>query len=177
MQRFRDGLATFGEVHAFDYPYMQAGRRTPDRMPKLLQAHAEALAAARQHHTGKVVLIGKSMGGRVGCHLSLEQPVDALVCLGYPLKGMSKTAGLRNEILEKLRTPILFVQGTRDSLCPLDLLQKVREKMTAVNELFVVESGNHSLECTKRHLAEVGKTQAQVESEVFSRIERFIAHV
>jgi predicted alpha/beta-hydrolase family hydrolase len=175
MVRYAHALGRIGVVHAFDYPYMKAGRRSPDRLPKLIEAHAAELATARKRRRGKVVLIGKSMGGRVGCHVALEQPVDAVICLGYPLKGMGKQAAIRSEVLEKLRTPILFVQGTRDNLCPLDLLAKVRKRMTAPNELYVVESGNHSLECTKTHLKQTGSTQEEVEAKVLEAIARFVA--
>ena len=66
------------------------------------------------------------MGGRIGCHVSLEEKVDGLVCLGYPLCAMGDRTKLRDEILRALTTPIRFVQGTRDALCPLDLLERVR---------------------------------------------------
>ena len=82
MRRYASGLARIGKVHSFDYPYMAAGRRSPDRLPKLEQAHVDELASARKHHRGKIVLIGKSMGGRVGCHVALDNDVDGVVCLG-----------------------------------------------------------------------------------------------
>src|SRR5438552_6290049 len=85
MRAWRDRLSTLGRVVAFDYAYMRAGRKTPDRPPALIAAHAAALAAARAGHTGPVHLIGKSMGSRIGCHVSLEAPVTSLICLGYPL--------------------------------------------------------------------------------------------
>ena len=96
MQRWRTRLETLGRVVTFDYPYMRDGRRSPDRLPKLVEAHRQALAEARGSHTGPVFLAGKSMGSRVGCHLALEEPVDGLVCFGYPLQGMGKTAKLRD---------------------------------------------------------------------------------
>ena len=94
-------------------------------------------------------LIGKSMGGRIGCHVSLEEKVDGLVCLGYPLCAMGDRTKLRDEVLRALTTPILFVQGTRDALCPLDLLERVRADMKAPNFLHVVEGGDHSLACAE----------------------------
>jgi predicted alpha/beta-hydrolase family hydrolase len=145
MQAWRDRLGALGQVVVFDYSYMRAGRKTPDRLPALIAAHAAALATARSSHAGPVHLIGKSMGSRVGCHLSLEEPVTSLICLGYPLVAASNGA-VRDEILVALRTPILFVQGTRDPLCPLDRLEGVRARMTAPHQLLVVNGGNHSLE-------------------------------
>ena len=69
------------------------------------------------------------MGGRIGCHVALEEKVAALICLGYPLCAMGDRTKLRDQVLRDLRTPILFGQGTRDSLCPLDLLERVRSEM------------------------------------------------
>ncbi len=175
MVRYAEELGKFGKVVAFDYPYMQNGRKTPDRLPVLIAAHVEALTVARKGHRGKVVLIGKSMGGRVGCHVALEQSVDGVICLGYPLKGMGKTAKLRDEVLLALKTPILFVQGTRDTLCPLDLLEPVLKKMQANTSLHVVEGGDHSLNVTKGRLAQQGLTQQSVELGIAHRIRDFVA--
>jgi uncharacterized protein len=146
MRAWRERLTTIGPVETLDYPYRLAGRKAPDKLPVLIAAHRQALAAARDRHARAipVVLVGKSMGGRVGCHVALEEAVDALVCLGYPLR--SPSGSVRDEVLLALRTPILFVQGTRDPLCPLDDLGAVRARMKAPNELSIVEGGNHSLE-------------------------------
>ncbi|MGH8563144.1 MAG: alpha/beta hydrolase family protein [Gammaproteobacteria bacterium] len=158
MQAYERLLETLGSVVTFDYPYMKAGSKRPDPHAKLVAAHREALAAAREAHanrlgaTDPVVLVGKSMGGPIGCHLALEEPVAALVCLGYPLVGMGQAAKLRDRVLIDLARPILFVQGTRDKLCPLERLSDVRNRMTAPNELFVVEGGDHSLAVTKTAL-------------------------
>ena len=135
MRRWRDLLKTIGIVWTFDYPYMVEGRKRPDPLPKLIAAHCEAFTLARQAHQGPAVLIGKSMGSRVGCHVALEKRVAAVVCLGYPLCAGGDPAKLRDKVLRELSTPILFVQGTRDPLCPLDLLEKVRGEMRAANQL------------------------------------------
>src|SRR3954470_5427663 len=145
MRSWRERLSALGQVETFDYSYMRAGRKAPDRLPALIAAHAAALAAARTSHPGPVHLVGKSMGSRIGCHLSLEAPVTSLICLGYPLVAASNGA-VRDEVLLALRAPILFVQGTRDPLCPLDRLEGVRARMTAPHQLLVVNGGNHSLE-------------------------------
>ncbi len=127
MQHWRERLSTLGHVEVLDYPYMQQGRRRPDPLPQLIEAHRKALIETHQERA--TILIGKSMGGRVGCHVALEENVDGVVCLGYPLCGGGDRAKLRDKVLRALHTPILFVQGTRDSLCPLDLLERVRTEM------------------------------------------------
>ena len=175
MRRWREYLRMIGEVTSFDYPYMQEHRKMPDRMPALVAAHREALARVRAEADGApVFLVGKSMGSRVGCHLSLEERVDGLVCIGYPL--VSGTSGaLRDEVLVALRTPILFVQGTHDSLCPLPRLADVRARMTAPNWIYVVQDANHSIE-----LPSVKRTpalQKDVEISAVEAIRRFLEDV
>jgi predicted alpha/beta-hydrolase family hydrolase len=175
MQRLAERLATLGAVEPFDYPYQLAGRRAPDRRDVLVRAHHEALARARAKHPGSsAVLVGKSMGSRMGCHVAVEAEDEpkALVCFGYPLSGRGPE---RQGVLLELRTPILFVQGTRDPLCPLQDLARVRERLSAPNELFVVEDGDHSLKATKRSLKARGETEASVETAIDRAIAAFLA--
>lgn len=176
MRRWQRDLATLGHVVPFEYDYMAAGRKPPDRMPKLLARHRRALEEAVAEHPGApVVLIGKSMGSRVGCHLAneadLPAPIAGLVCLGYPLQG---SKNLRDEVLLALRTPILFVQGTRDRLCPLDLLETVRAKMSAPHALHVVTAGDHSLKLRKRDLKELETTQEASDATAFEAVAAWV---
>jgi uncharacterized protein len=173
MVAWRDRLAALGDVVAFDYPYMRAGRKTPDRLPALITAHRAVLADARARATGPLFLIGKSMGGRVGCHVAIEESVAGVICLGYPLQSGASGA-MRDEVLLALRTPILFVQGSRDSLCPLDKLAAVRARMTAPSTLLVVEGGNHSLEVSAAQRKASGGTQAESDAHVQDAIRAFV---
>lgn len=174
MQRWAERLATIGRVELFDYPYMREKRKRPDRLPQLIAAHGKALHDARQETDGAIVLIGKSMGGRIGCHVALEEKIDAVVCLGYPLCAAGDRTKLRDEVLRALPTPILFVQGTRDSLCPLDLLERVRTEMKAPNTLHLVEGGDHSLLVGKRQLQAIGQTQEDVDLRILKAIAQFL---
>lgn len=175
MQNWKRRLSEIGEVETFDYDYMRAGRKRPDPLPQLIAAHRKALQTAREkHQSDSTFLIGKSMGGRVGCHVSLEEKVDGLICLGYPLCAMGDRTKLRDEILRALTTPILFVQGTRDPLCTLDLLERVRSEMNATNFLHVVEGGDHSLRVPKRQLQATGETQEDLDRRAFEAVARFI---
>ena len=176
MKNWKDLLGEIGEVETFDYNYMREGRKRPDPLPRLIATHRGALSEARERHASRsTILIGKSMGGRVGCHVSLEERVAGLVCLGYPLCAMGDRTKIRNEILRALSTPILFVQGTRDSLCPLDLLEGVRAEMKATNFLYVVEGGDHSLRVPKRQLQASGETQGHVDRRILKAITDFVA--
>jgi predicted alpha/beta-hydrolase family hydrolase len=157
---------------------MRAGRKRPDRLPQLVAAHRKALEAAREkHQPASIFLIGKSMGGRIGCHVSLEEKVDGLVCLGYPLCAMGDRTKLRDEVLRALTARILFVQGTRDALCPLDLLERVRGEMKAPNFLHGVEGGDHSLRMGKRQLHAMGETQEDVDQRILKSIADFVSNL
>ena len=185
MQNWKQRLSEIGEVETFDYDYMRAGRKRPDRLPQLIAAHRAALETfvdrdsrsvnREEPSTPRLLLVGKSMGGRIGCHVSLEEKVDGLVCLGYPLCAMGDRTKLRDEVLRALTAPILFVQGTRDALCPLDLLEQVRGEMKAPNFLHVVEGGDHSLRVPKRQLQAMGETQEEVDQRALQAISKFVS--
>ncbi|MFW6197284.1 MAG: alpha/beta fold hydrolase [Myxococcota bacterium] len=177
MRRWAEHLSTLGRVETFDYPYMREGRKRPDPQPKLIAAHREALHRARADHRGPVILAGKSMGSRMGCHLALEEPVDALVCFGYPLVSPGKRRQRRDQVLLDLETPILFIQGTRDRLCPLDELAAVRARMKAPSSLVVVEDGDHSLQITKRRTKAEGITQEDEDARVLAEIRSFLGEL
>jgi predicted alpha/beta-hydrolase family hydrolase len=94
MVAWKQRLERLGRVVALDYPYQRAGKKSPDRPPVLVGAHRAELARLRSEHDGPIILIGKSMGGRIGCHVAVEltqagvsesERPAALVCLGYPL--------------------------------------------------------------------------------------------
>jgi predicted alpha/beta-hydrolase family hydrolase len=175
MKNWKNRLSAIGDVETFDYDYMREGRKRPDPLPKLIAVHRKALTDARKRHpTRSAILIGKSMGGRVGCHVSLEEKVDGLVCLGYPLCAMGDRTKLRDEVLRALNTPILFVQGTRDSLCPPDLLEEVRIEMKTPTFLHIVEGGDHSLRVPKRALQASSRTQEDIDQQIFKAIAEFI---
>jgi hypothetical protein len=175
MQRWAELLGTLGAVELLDYAYMRERRKRPDPLPILIAAHRAALDEAQRKHNAPAVLIGKSMGGRIGCHVSLASPVAAVVCLGYPLCGGGDPTKLRDKVLREMTAPVLFVQGTRDALCPLDLLAQVRSEMRAPNELHVVEEGDHSLVVTKRQLVTQGETQDDVDQRILRVLGEFVA--
>ena len=169
-------LGALGPVRPFDWPYLAAGRKRPDPPEVLLATHREALTRLREAFPGRpVALVGKSMGGRLGCHLASAVAVDALVCLGYPLR--SPAGALRDEVLVALRTPVLFVQGTRDVKAPLDALDAVRARMTARSALHVVPTGDHSLQVTRAHTRATGRTQADEDAAALAAIRDFLSSV
>jgi len=174
MRTFARLLGAIGKVEPFDYPYMLEGRRRPDPLPRLIAAHRAALAALRAKHGGPIVLAGKSMGGRVGSHVALIEPVAAVVCFGYPLCGAGDRSKLRDQVLLELKTPILFLQGTRDPLCPLNLLEDVRTRMRAASTLHVVDGADHSLLIAKTTLKTRGSTQEEADHRIEAAIAGFL---
>jgi predicted alpha/beta-hydrolase family hydrolase len=173
MTAWAERLRTLDEVVMFDYAYGKAGKKRPDPHAKLVEAHREAALQLREPR----VLIGKSMGSRIGCHVSLEVPVQALVCFGYPLRGQN--GKIRDSVLLELRTPILFIQGTRDPLCPLELLADVRSRMQAPSTLHVIETADHSLmlpvALRKRDREAQQRTDTDVLAAVKKHLDQFAA--
>ena len=131
------------------FPYRVAGKRAPDRMPLLLASARESIdaAAALPNAAGrKLVLGGRSMGGRVASLLVSEGlHADALVFLSYPLHPAGKPDKLRDAHLPAIRCPMLFVQGDRDTLCDLALLRPVLKKLGKRAELSVFPGADHGM--------------------------------
>jgi predicted alpha/beta-hydrolase family hydrolase len=157
----RDGLAAAGyPVLTFNYPYMEAGRKAPNPARILLDCHRAALAALRAR-VDRVVLAGKSMGGRMGSHVAAGgETVAGLVFYGYPLVGIGKTEPRDVSHLEEVGAPMLFVQGTRDRLAPLELIRPVAKGLGA--SLHIVEDGDHSFRVLKR----TGREASEILDEV-----------
>ena len=155
MVSVRDGLAAAGHpVLTFNYPYMEAGRKAPNPARILLACHGAALAALGER-VETVVLAGKSMGGRMGSHLVADgdearrASVAGLVFYGYPLVGIGKSEPRDVSHLSDAGAPMLFVQGTRDRLAPIDLITPVVDSLPAAS-IHVVEDGDHSFRVLKR---------------------------
>ena len=97
-----------------------------------------------------------------------------IICFGYPLCGAGDRSKLRDQVLLELKTPILFAQGTRDPLCPLDLLENVRTRMHAHSTLTIVQGGDHSLMVAKTALKALGSSQEEVDDGMLTAITRFL---
>ncbi len=132
-------------VMTFDYLYMHEGRRAPDRLPKLLDVH-EAAARFFEGVAGQMILVGKSMGGRVGSHLAANRrrPALGLVYLGYPLVAMGKTEPRNIDHLLEIDDPQLFISGTRDRMGPIESITSVAGSVPRGTAVFI-DDGDHSL--------------------------------
>lgn len=159
IEQVRKGLGGSGVVTmTFDYSYIHAGRKAPDRMPKLLAVH-RAAAERLQEYVARLVLAGKSMGGRVGSHLAGDEgwPVAGMLYLGYPLVPLGKSEPRSTDHLERISAPQLFFAGTRDRLSPPDLIVPLAARLPSAS-VEVVQDGDHSFNVPKR----TGKSTAEV---------------
>jgi predicted alpha/beta-hydrolase family hydrolase len=150
-----EGLAAAGFVCVkFNFPYTQAGRRAPDRAPVLEDCYRHVIAAMRSDSrtaNRRIVIGGKSMGGRMASHLAAQgEKVAGLLFLGYPLHPPGKVAQVRSAHLPTIRVPMLFFAGTRDPLCRLDVLHETLKQLRAPAVLHVIDGGDHSFALTKR---------------------------
>ncbi|XP_047966226.1 KAT8 regulatory NSL complex subunit 3 isoform X1 [Salvia hispanica] len=180
MIRWKDMLArTLNaiEVVTFDYPYIAGGkRRAPPKAEKLVDFHYDVVRKVMATYPGHpLVLAGKSMGSRVCCMVAGEKNIyaSAVVCLGYPLKG--RNGALRDDTLLQLKVPVLFVQGSRDGLCPLEKLEGVRRKMNCASAMHVIEGGDHSFKVSKKHLQITGCNQEETEQQAAEAIAAFVS--
>ena len=141
----------------FDYPYRAAGRLPPDR-PPVLDAATRAAAAELASRAGlppeRLVLGGRSMGGRY-CSLVVgaeSDPVPALgvLLLGYPLQAMGKPEKRRDDHFKRLRCPVLFLSGTRDTLAPRQALTRSARKVKGPVTLHWLATADHGFRPLKR---------------------------
>ncbi len=145
------GLAANGlRVVRFEFPYMQRARREgkrrpPDRGPKLEAAFRQTLAALGDR--GRLIIGGKSMGGRIASMIADDCKVHGLVCLGYPFHPPGKPERLRTAHLEDLRTPALIIQGTRDPFGRPDEIAGYH--LAPSIDIRFIEDGDHGLKPRK----------------------------
>ncbi|MFZ0492209.1 MAG: alpha/beta family hydrolase [Acidimicrobiia bacterium] len=147
----RDGLASHGyPVVTFEYSYMAEGRGRPDRTPVLMSVHHAALDWVRTHLTERVILAGRSMGGRIASMLATEGvPVEGLVCYSYPLHAPGRYDKLRAEHLWRVQVPMLFFVGGRDGFARKDLVDAYLRPLPGAT-VEIIDGADHSLKMLKR---------------------------
>jgi len=138
----------------FNFPYMERGRKAPDRQEMLEQTWQkvfEFVKTGAGFELRKIFTSGKSMGGRVVSQMlaSGRLKSDGMIFLGYPLHPAGHKDKLRDEHLPLIKVPMLFFAGTRDPLCDLDLLKSVLTRLKSPVRLNVIEGGDHSFDVLK----------------------------
>jgi predicted alpha/beta-hydrolase family hydrolase len=137
----------------FQFPYAEAGRRSPNPRPVLLATVAAAVERARTEAPDATLLAGgKSMGGRMTSLLAAERalPVDGLVFYGFPLHAAGRPSRERGEHLAGVGLPMLFLQGTRDRLADLSLLEPLVRALRPRPVLHRVEDADHGFHVRRR---------------------------
>jgi hypothetical protein len=152
------GIATL----RYQFPYMERGEKRTD-VPLVAEATVRAaVEAARKAAPGLPLIAGgKSFGGRMTSQAQAAAPlpdVRGLVFLGFPLHAPGRPSEARAKHLDAVRVPMLFLQGTRDPLAELTLIEGVVERLGVHATLHVVEDGDHSFKVLKR----AGRTDAEV---------------
>ncbi|MCU1242425.1 MAG: hypothetical protein JWO71_3151 [Candidatus Acidoferrum typicum] len=152
------GVASF----RYQFPYMEERRRVPDSPSVATATVAAAVRAAANAAPGVPVLAGgKSFGGRMTSQAASQQLLEGvrgLVFFGFPLHPPNKLGTKRAEHLAKVQIPMLFLQGTRDTLADLNLLRPICKNMGKLATLHVIETADHSFHVLKS----CGKSDAEV---------------
>jgi len=161
----------------FNFPYRNAGRRAPDRPPVLLAAVREAaaeLARVAKVPPDRLVLGGRSMGGRIGS-LAASDPDDPIPALGlallsYPLHPPGNPEKLRVDHFKRLAMPVLFVSGTRDAFGTPAELKRHAKKVKGPVTFCWIETGDHSV----KPLKSSGMTAADAQRAVAEAVVAFV---
>jgi len=161
-------------VFRYQFPYMEAGRRAPDPPGVLITTVRAAIEiAAKAAPELPLFAGGKSLGGRMTSTAASQSPlpgVRGIAFLGFPLHAPGKPGRSRADHLRDVGVPMLFLQGTRDSLAELGELRPVLDELGERAQLFVVEGGDHSFHVLKRS----GKSDGDVLDELCARTAEWI---
>jgi len=176
MRLFAAGLAERGlDVVTFNFLYTEQGRKIPDSAPRLESCYRAVIDAVVKHKKlkgNRLLIGGKSMGGRIASQVAASQPddIDGLVFLGYPLHPPGRPDKMRSEHLPKIKAPMLFVQGSRDAFGNRQEIETIIKALKLSAELYAIEGGDHSLRVPKS----ASITQPQVYTLVLDHIARWI---
>jgi len=149
----------------YQFPSMEAGRRRPDTPSVAMATVRAAVQSTAADGLLLVVAGGKSFGGRMSSEAAAKgmlPHVRGLVFFGFPLHPPGKPGRSRAAHLAKVRVPMLFVQGTRDALAQLPLVETVVRELGTRATLHVVDGGDHSFKLPKR----LGRDPADVIEEI-----------
>ncbi len=152
----------------YNFPYKEAGRKAPNRAPVLIETVRAAVRAAREGFPGLPLFAGgKSMGGRMSSTAASQDALESLrglVFFGFPLHAPGKDSAERGEHLHDVGLPMLFLQGTRDKLANLALLEPLLSEVDPRPDLRIVDDADHGFHVPKRS----GRTDADVLEELCS---------
>ncbi len=164
------GVATL----RYQFPYMEAGRRRPDGPPVLVESVRAAVARAAALVPGLPLFAGgKSMGGRMTSTAAAEgglAAVRGLVLFGFPLHPAGRPSTDRAAHLAAVDVPMLFLQGTRDALADLELMEPVLRDLGPRATLHRLAGADHGFHVLKRS----GRTDDEVAADIAERVSGWI---
>lgn len=175
MVNFATELASRGiDAVTFDFFYAEQRRGAPDPNDKLeacYRAVIETVRKLKKLARNRLAIGGKSMGGRIASQVAAAGTGDlaGLVFLGYPLHPPGKPEKQRSKHLPLIKSPMLFIQGSRDAFGTADELRAIVKKLARAT-LHVIEGGDHSLKVSKS----AGLTQEEVYKAVQDEISRWL---
>jgi predicted alpha/beta-hydrolase family hydrolase len=178
MAAIADGLAERGiATLRYQFPYMERGSKRPDA-PKLAQATVRAAVTEASHLVPKLALVagGKSFGGRMTSQAQAESPlpgVRGLVFLGFPLHAVGRPSEERAKHLFEVEIPMLFLQGTRDALADVHLMQRLAQQLGPRATLKLLSDADHSFHVPARS----GRKDAEVRAEVLDALAAWVETV
>jgi hypothetical protein len=175
MARVATGLCDLGVATLrYQFPYMENGSRRPDA-PAIAHAGVRAAVAeaARRCPGLRLIAGGKSFGGRMTSQAQAVEPlagVDGLAFLGFPLHPAGKPSDTRAKHLGDVHVPMLFVQGTRDKLAELSLLEPIVKRLGKSASLHQVAEADHSFHVPARS----GRTDRDAMREIVETLSAWI---
>ena len=173
------GLSTRGfDVMTFNFLYMEQKRHIPDpkaRLESCYQAVIETALGHRKLKKNRLVIGGKSMGGRIASQVAAIAPegIRGLVFLGYPLHAPGRPDKLRADHLPDIKVPMLFVQGARDAFGSEAEISTIIKTLHLPATLFAIEGADHSFKVPKR----VGVPQATVYEMIMDKTTEWVATI
>ena len=138
------------DVVRFNFLYRENGARVTDRMPRLQACLAAVAKRARTElNPGKLIIGGRSMGGRAASMLAAEGfECDGILLLAYPLHPAKQPERLRDAHLPRIKVPVLCISGTRDPLCDRMLMQRALDTVQTQWDMHWLEGKDHSFPVT-----------------------------
>jgi uncharacterized protein len=178
MASIAEGLAARGVATLrYQFPYIERGSKRPDS-PKLAQATVRAAVAEMSRQAPELLLIagGKSFGGRMTSQAQAASPlpgVRGIAFLGFPLHPAGRPSDERAKHLVDVRVPMLFMQGTRDNLADVPLMQPLVTRLGERATLKLFADADHSFHVPAR----TGRKDAEVRAEMLSALASWIETV
>jgi predicted alpha/beta-hydrolase family hydrolase len=178
MEAFSKGLCERGiATLRYQFPYMEKGGKRPDPPAVAQGAVRAAVAKAAEMFPGLgLVAGGKSFGGRMTSQAQASAPlpgVRGLAFVGFPLHPAGKPSIDRAEHLARIELPMLFLQGTRDTLAEVTLIEPVVQRLGPRGTLHLEEGADHSFHV----LARSGRNDREVMAEILDAFVKWIGGI